>query len=85
MSTSARTVYIRVKFFVAPHAATTLRNVTAIKKMAPGVMEASLAGVLLGPAQLFEDVCAYLSDASGFEVDKVSPVATTLTQLVIAY
>jgi len=56
--------------------ASTLRNVIA-RKMAPGVMDSSLAGALLGPAQLFEDFCAYLSDVAGFEVDKVSPAAIT--------
>ena len=66
-----------------PHAASTLRNVTAIK-MAPGLQDSSLAGGLLGPAQLFEDFCAYLSDVAGFEVDKVSPAAITLTWQTIS-
>ena len=38
-------------------------------------MDSSLLVVLFGPARLFEDVCTYLSEAVGFEVDKVSRAA----------
>ena len=44
-------------------------------------MEFSLVAALLGPAQSFEDFCAYLSNVVGFEVDRVSRAASTLMLL----